>query len=168
MEEPGYIMAIVSLTPRISYNQGNDWDLTELNSLDDLHKPELDQIGFQDMMVEQLAWWNTRLKAYSAGGGVQQRDSFGKQIAWINYQTAIDKSFGDFAKQDGYAFMVLNRNYEKGTGAFEVKDITTYIDPAKYNYAFAYTDLASQNFWVQLHFKVTSRRKMGAQQLPSL
>lgn len=166
MDEPGYIIGICSITPRISVSQGNDWDRTELLTMDDLHKPELDGIGFQDLMVEQMAWWNTVLTP-SAGGGVIHRDAVGKQTAWINYQTAVDKVFGDFAKQDGYSFMVLSRNYEH-EGTYGVRDLTTYIDPSKYNYAFAYKDLASQNFWVQLNFKCVSRRKMGAQQLPTL
>ena len=165
-EEPSYIMGIVSLTPRICYSQGNDWDLTELDTLDDLHKPGLDGIGFQDLMVEQFAWWST---ICAANGSVAQRQSAGKQTAWINYQTAVDKCYGDFAKQDGYAFMVLNRNYEReGENEWDVKDVTTYIDPAKYNYAFAYQALDAQNFWVQIHSKVTARRKMGAQQIPNL
>ena len=169
-EEPCYIMGIVSLTPRITYSQGNDWDLTELNSVDDLHKPGLDGIGFQDLMVEQMAWWDYGYKPGSGGTlGKVYRSAAGKQTAWINYQTAVDKCFGDFAKQDGYSFMVLNRNYERTTEfGREVKDITTYIDPAKYNYAFAVQDLAAQNFWVQIHSRVVARRKMGAQQIPNL
>lgn len=170
MDEPGYIMGIVSITPRICYSQGNDWDMTELDTLDDLHKPSLDGIGFQNLMVEQFAWWDT--KFIEQQGMRMERNSAGKQTAWINYQTAVDKCYGDFAKQDGYSFMVLNRNYEMDVNdtsdVATVKDITTYIDPAKYNYAFSYADLSAQNFWVQIHSKVVARRKMGAQQLPNL
>lgn len=165
-EEPSYIMAIASITPRIAYSQGNDWDRTELDTLDDLHKPELDGIGFQDLMVENMAWWNTVLT--TNGNTVQHRDAVGKQTAWIHYQTAVDKCYGDFAKQDGYSYMVLNRNYTKGDTMFAVDDLTTYIDPKKYNYAFAVQDLYAQNFWGQIHFRITARRKMGAQQLPNL
>lgn len=163
-EEPSYIMGIVSITPRICYSQGNDWDLTELDTLDDLHKPALDGIGFQDLMVEQMAWWDTKIRQ----DGTVIRNSAGKQTAWINYQTAVDKCYGDFARsgEEGRNFMVLNRNYEYENG--EVMDITTYIDPAKYNYAFAYSKLDAQNFWVQIHSKVIARRKMGAQQIPNL
>lgn len=166
MDEPGYIMAICSITPRISFSQGNDWDRTEIETMDDLHKPELDGIGFQDLMAEQMCWWNTQLST-DGTATVLHRDAVGKQTAWINYQTAVDKIYGDFAKQDGYSFMVLGRNYEHD-GIFGIKDMTTYIDPSKFNYAFAYQDLAAQNFWVQILFKCTSRRKMGAQQLPTL
>ena len=168
-DEPCYIMGIVSLTPRICYSQGNDWDLTELDTLDDLHKPGMDGIGFQDLIVEQMAWWDTKIAwDEEAKPYVYSRNSAGKQTAWINYQTAIDKCYGDFAKQDGYGFMVLNRNYEVDTSDNSVKDITTYIDPRKYNYAFAYDELAAQNFWVQIHSRVVARRKMGAQQIPNL
>ena len=58
VDEPGYIMGIVSLTPRIDYSQGNDWD-TGLLTMDDLHKPGLDNIGFQDLVTEQLHWADT-------------------------------------------------------------------------------------------------------------
>ena len=58
VNEPGYIMGIVSITPRIDYSQGNDWDIN-LKTVDDLHKPGLDGIGFQNLMTEQMAWWST-------------------------------------------------------------------------------------------------------------
>lgn len=166
-DEPCYIIGMLSITPRICYTQGNDWDMTELDSIDDLHKPQLDGIGFQDLLVEQFAWWNTQI----SGSTITNRDAAGKQIAWINYQTAVDKAFGDFAKTDGLGFMALSRHYEHGNLTQDwntVKDITTYIDPIKYNYAFADANLSAQNFWVQIYSKITARRKMGAQQIPNL
>ena len=42
-EEPGYIFCITSITPRVDYFQGNEWDLY-LETMDDLHKPQLDDI----------------------------------------------------------------------------------------------------------------------------
>lgn len=162
-DEPGYLIGIVSITPRISYSQGNDWDRTELDTAEDLHAPAMDGIGFQDLMVEQLAWWDTKISNTSD----LTRHSAGKQTAWINYQTAVDKCYGDFANLNKGGFMVLNRYYTR-TEDNEVADITTYIDPTKYNYAFAVTDLASQNFWVQIHSNIVARRKMAGQQLPVL
>ena len=43
---------------KIDYSQGNNWDI-HLETMDDLHKPALDQIGFQELITEQMAWWNT-------------------------------------------------------------------------------------------------------------
>ena len=54
VEEPGYVMGIVAITPMVDYSQGNDFDLN-LFTMDDLHKPALDGIGYQDLMNEQRA-----------------------------------------------------------------------------------------------------------------
>ena len=55
VDEPSYLIGIVSLTPRMDYSQGNNWDI-HLQTMDDLHKPALDQIGFQELITEQMAW----------------------------------------------------------------------------------------------------------------
>ena len=166
ISEPSFIMAIVSLTPRINQSQGNMWYMTELHTVDDLHKPALDGIGFQDLICEQMGWWDTKLI-----GGNLERHSAGKVPAWINYMTAFDKCYGDFSNSEGKSFMVLNRNYEMliENGQINgIKDVTTYIDPKKYNYVFAYGELDAQNFWVQIDFNVKARRLMSAKQIPNL
>lgn len=166
--EASIIMGIVSLTPRIMYSQGNAWYNTELRTMDDLHKPIFDRIGFQDLMVEQMAWWDAKLSmAIENLGSVNSRSSAGKQPAWMNYATDYDKVYGDFARKDGANFMVLTRDYESNSEG-EVKDVTTYIDPSKYNYAFAYKQLAAQNFWTFINYKVHARRKMSNTQIPNV
>lgn len=165
--EPIFVMGIVSITPRICYTQGNEWYLTDIDTFDDLHKPALDGIGFQDLIGEQMDWRDTKLQTISDQTKII-RTSPGKVVAWSNYMTAVDKAYGDFAKNDGKAFMVLSRDYAYDIETRQVTDFTTYIDPAKYNYAFAYTNLEAQNFWVQLHSKVITRRVMSAKQIPNL
>ena len=54
-------MCICSITPRIDYSQGNQWD-TELKTMDDLHKPALDGIGYQDSINSERAWWAGYIK----------------------------------------------------------------------------------------------------------
>ena len=168
--EPIFVMGIVSITPRVCYTQGNEWYLTELDSYDDLHKPALDQIGFQDLILEQMAWWDTRCQLVVPGqeGPSYFRHSAGKVVAWSNYMTAVDKAFGEFALEEGKNFMVLARNYSMIGTTLSVGDVTTYIDPAKFNYAFAYAARDAQNFWVQLHSRVITRRVMSAHQIPNL
>lgn len=161
-KEPVFVMAITSITPRICYTQGNEWYLTELNSYDDLHKPSLDGIGFQDLICEQIGWWDTKVK----DAGEIQRRSAGKIVAWSNYMTAVDKAYGEFAQPQGKGFMVLSRNYER-MGS-DIADMTTYIDPAKFNYAFAFTNLDAQNFWAEIHYFIKTRRVMSAHQIPNL
>lgn len=156
------IMVMVSLTPRLTYSQGNAWYNTELNSIDDLHKPEFDRIGFQDLILEKMAWWDTIIHQGQIG-----RRSAGKQPAWIDYQTDVDKCFGDFAEEEGRGYMVLKREYTADPTTKGVKDITTYIDPSKYNYAFAVNDITAQNFWTFLNLEIKARRKMSAKQIPN-
>ena len=154
VNEPSIIMGIVSLTPRIEYSQGNDWS-ANLKTINDLHKPALDAIGFQDLITEQLLWSDSTLN--SATGAVTTK-SLGKQPAWLNYMTAVNKVYGHFAEQDNAMFMVLNRRYEKGTNGALI-DGTTYIDPSKFNHIFAETALDAQNFWTQISCNITARRK---------
>ncbi|UCS96043.1 MAG: major capsid protein [Microviridae sp.] len=161
VDEPGYIMGIVSITPRIDYAQGNKWD-TQLKTLDDLHKPQLDAIGFQDLITERMAWWDTQYT-----NGVPTYRTVGKQPAWLNYMTNVNETHGNFAIKNSEAFMVLNRNYEMGTNNL-ISDLTTYIDPVKYNYIFADTNLDAMNFWVQIGVNIKARRKMSAKVIPNL
>ena len=160
--EPSYLIGIVSLTPRLDYCQGNDFDTT-LETLDDIHKPALDAIGFQDRMCETLDW---RSVSYDKEGN-KYNGSIGKQPAWIDYMTNFNKTYGNFAIKDNEAFMVLNRWYESDP-VEQTGDYTSYIDPQKYNYIFADTDLNAMNFWVQLGVNIKARRMISAKVIPNL
>ncbi len=65
-------------------------------------------------------------------------------------------------------FMTLNRRYENLQGGQGISDLTTYIDPIKFNHIFADTRLDAMNFWVQISNKITARRKMSAKVIPNL
>lgn len=164
--EPGYIMCITSITPKIDYSQGNDWD-TELKTMDDLHKPALDGIGYQDSINGERAWWADYL---NSNPNINQT-SVGKTVAWINYMTNVNRAFGNFATGMSEEFMVLNRQYSpkiNGDGHLDIEDLTTYIDPIKYNYIFADTSLDAMNFWTQIKFDIKARRLISAKQIPNL
>lgn len=165
IDEPCFIIGIMSITPRIYQTQGNEFYMTELDSIDDLHKPGLDQIGFQNLLDERMLG-----SCASISGGSQPavRHIVGKLPAWMEYMTAVDKAYGDFAEPDGKGYMILQRQYEYDNESGTIKDATTYIDPIKYNYAFAYTERDSQNFWVQIHSKIIARRLMSAKQIPNI
>ena len=165
--EPCYVMGLVSITPRVDYSQGNKWD-TNLKTLDDLHKPDLDQIGFQDLITDEMAWFDTEID--TTNGNKVDYKSVGKVPAWLNYMTAVNQTRGNFAESGKEMFMTLNRRYEAtGTsGAEGIKDVTTYIDPSKFNHIFADTNLDSQNFWTQISVNNTARRKMSAKVIPNL
>lgn len=158
-----YYMVIASLTPRIKYTQGNGWGVN-LKTYEDLHKPAFDQIGFQDLITDQMASWDTK----TTNTGVLTLKSAGKQPAWINYQTEIDRAFGNFAIQNSEGWMILDRNYDWNETTKSIKDLTTYIDPAKYNGVFAYKSLDAQNIWAQFKIEDKAIRTMSANQIPKM
>lgn len=166
VDEPSYIIGIVSLTPRIDYSQGNKWDTYALKTMADLHVPSLDEIGFQELITEQMAWWDTQWDGLAAKW-IQR--SAGKQPAWINYMTNVNQVRGNFAYVNNSMFMTLNRRYEyKNLTYSNIKDLTTYIDPSKFNFIFAETSLDAQNFWCQIGVDIEYRGKISAKVMPNL
>lgn len=162
--EPCYIMSICSITPRIDYGQGNTWD-TYLETMDDWHKPALDGIGYQDSTNGERAWWTD----YYTADPDLKRTSAGKTVAWLNYMTNVNRTFGNFAPGMSESFMVLNRNYSiDNANKPQIEDLTTYIDPVKFNYIFADANLDAMNFWVQTRFDIKVRRLISAKQIPNL
>lgn len=164
-EEPGYIMGLIAITPMIDYSQGNDFDLN-LETIDDLHKPALDGIGYQDLIQEQMVG---ETSVYDAGANISNMKHLAanKTVAWIDYMTNYNRTFGDFAAGEALDFMVLNRRYEVGEKN-TIEDLTTYIDPQKYIEIFADTSIDSQNFWVQTVVQATRRGNYSAKQIPFL
>lgn len=151
-DEPGYIMCISSITPRVDYFQGCEWDMY-LETMDDLHKPQLDGIGFQDRLYESI----------NGSSPLQERSlSIGKQPAWIEYMTNINKTYGNFALIENEGWMCLNRIFGN------IDTYTTYIFPHLYNNIFADTDMTAQNFWVQIAFNIKPRRVMSAKIIPNI
>lgn len=151
-DEPGYIFCITSITPRVDYFQGNDWDIY-LNTMDDLHKPQLDGIGFQDRLYRCL----------NASANINNLEkSIGKQPAWIDYMTNVNKTYGNFALIENEGWMCLNRVFG------DINTYTTYVFPHLYNNIFADTDLTAQNFWVQIGFNTKPRRVMSAKVIPNI
>jgi hypothetical protein len=161
--EPCYLIGICSITPRVDYSQGNDFDIM-LDNLDQIHKPQLDQIGFQDLLT-----WKMDAGQIIYANGVLKEYSVGKQPAWIDYMTNYNKTYGNFAVGESESFMVLNRIYHtKWENNTPSLNSSTYIDPQAYNYVFADTDLQAMNFWVQIGFDIEARIVMSAKVMPTL
>lgn len=151
IDEPSYIIGLCSITPRVDYSQGNRFDV-DLKTLNDFHKPALDNIGFEDLLEKRMRW-------FKDSNGIGGNSAIGKQPAWIQYKTNFNKSFGNFAAKMDEAFMVLNRDYGDGS-------ITTYIDPRLYNHIFADTSIGAMNYWVQMRIEANTRRLISASNMP--
>ena len=164
VSEPSYVIGICAITPMIDYSQGNDWDIMALQTMDDLHKPALDGIGYQDSLNQYRAWWTAETQVDSS----ITNTAAGKTVAWIDYMTNFNKTFGNFAAGQSESFMCLNRNYEENETLEKIEDLTTYIDPSKHNEIFADTNIDAMNFWVQTAVNCQVRRCISAKQIPNL
>lgn len=152
INEPCYIMGIASITPLVDYSQGNEWD-NWLDTMDDLHKPQMDGIGYQDLMENKMH------------GLAKTSLAIGKQPAWLDYMTNFNKTFADFAAGQEESYMVLNRIYNVNSEG-HITNATTYINPKDYTYIFATNTETNRDFWVQIGCGVTARRVMSAAQIP--
>ena len=129
----------------------------QLKTMDDLHKPQLDGIGYQDLLQNQMHY-RANLNA-----------AVGKQPAWLNYMTDVNKTYADFAAGETESYMVLNRVYnveEPAAGEAELSNASTYISPKDYTYIFATNTDTNRDFWVQIGKKIIARRVMSAAQIP--
>lgn len=161
-EEPSLIMILGSIVPRVDYSQGNKW-WTRINTMNDFHKPNLDQIGFQELLSQEM---NGR--AWRVNANYKTTDfSVGKQPAWTEYTTTVNETYGDFAAGEPLEYMAFNRVYETINDP-KLKDATTYIDPQIFNKAFANSNLDAKNFWIQIGFDVIGRRVKSAREIPNL
>lgn len=164
-DEEKMVMVIAKITPRLVYNQGNDWT-TNLKTLDDLHKPALDKIGYQNLITDTMVAIETRVSDL----GVLTTYSAGKQPAYQWYRTNYDDALGNMADVEDYK--VFGRQYEVevtgGGDAPRIKDLTTYIDPTKFNDVFAIKSLDAMNFDVQVGMDTTITLVMSEEVIPNL
>lgn len=152
--EPCYIIGIASITPNVDYSQGNDWDMMQIKTMDDLHKPQLDGIGYQDLLSNQM------------NGKALLNEAIGKQPAWLNYMTDVNRTYADFAAGESESYMVLNRIYDVNKTTGEIINSSTYISPKDYTYIFATNTDTNRDFWVQIGKRIIARRVMSAAQIP--
>lgn len=161
-EEPSLIMILGSIVPRVDYSQGNKW-WTRLDTMNDFHKPNLDQIGFQELLSQEMHG-----RAWKINTNFNTTDfSVGKQPAWTEYTTTVNETYGDFAAGEPLEYMAFNRVYDVINDP-KLKDASTYIDPQIFNKAFANSNLDAKNFWIQIGFDVIGRRVKSAREIPNL
>lgn len=157
--EHGYLMTIMSIIPRVDYYQGTKHYLNH-TTLGDLHVPELDGIGFQDLLVDSFY---SGAQATDAQGVIKNPQGIGKQPAWTELMTWTDELHGEFAEEDKLMYMTLARRYNP-----TLTNISTYINPGEYNYIFADSSATAQNFWVQLKFNIHVKRAISKRVMPHI
>lgn len=158
-DRPGYVMAIATLVPRVDYYQFTERYALH-SKLSDSFMPEYNGIGYQDVLISDLNTefpkdWNSSVAVSVDNNPFAQ--SVGKQPAWIEYMTAVNKIRGTFCSTE--KSWVLARDMRANTkpsaedSPVQNTAFTAYIDPADWNQPFADQSTTAQNFYAQFYIR---------------
>lgn len=175
--ENGFIMSMFSIIPRVDYFQGVKHYM-RLKTMADIHVPELDQIGFQDMLADNMnAGISTYLvsQASMTNPWAERLLTTGKQPAWVELMSSVNEVHGDFAigagglddDRVGLIHMTLARRFDFVSENFN-KPYSAYINPRLFNQNFADASLGARNFWCQIKFNTRVKRAMSKRVMPRL
>ena len=156
-DEPGYVMAILSISPVPNYSQLIPKHLIKRN-LFDYYFPEFGHIGMQPIQlkevcpVQQFAADNTKLN-----------DVFGYQRAWYDYLASTDEVHGYFRTSELRNFLV-NRRFDVCP---QLSEEFLLCDPSQVNDVFAVTDL-THKILGQVYFDIKAKRPIPEFGIPRL
>lgn len=158
-DRPGYLMAIASITPRVDYSQFLDRYVLHTD-LSDEFRPEYNGIGLQQVLVSDL---NTDYSSITKNIGESvlfpdlSKLSVGRQPAWIEYMTDVNRVRGTFCTTEKSWVLRRDMRSDSSPSATNVPSINTnksaYVFPDEWNQPFALNSLADQNFLVQFYIK---------------
>lgn len=172
--EHSMLIGILSIIPRPDYFE-NRFNWNSFNTFADLHVPEMDNIGFQDLLLDEVnpsLTVDTAVDPWFTPLGSEALTihpaslSIGKQPAWTEVTTRVNRISGTFAQPNGLMYLVLARR--SSAGAQGIDSWSSYIRPDQFNYAFRDTSLSSTNFWVQLRFDYYVKRPISKAVMPHL
>lgn len=174
-DRPGYIMAVASIVPRVDYYQFVDRYAFH-QKLSDSFRPEFNNIGLQDVLISDLNYdfsGVTSTPTLDASTNPAQ-NAVGKQPAWIEYMTAVNRVRGTFCTTEKSWVLARDmRNNPSLSGSVSVAgpvantDISAYVFPGDWNQPFALQDPSAQNFLVQFYIREFVRSTVLKRLLPS-
>ena len=172
-------MVIATIIPNVDYCQGIDWETEKVSFADD-YTPEFSQLGFQKVPVSRYS----SLPFFAGGLSDPSFDplstSVGKQVAWLEEMTDVNRNYGEFSWAGYYNYWVLNRLYSSERPAkvplidpsaynFDFQPfVTQYIDPLLYQYPFVAQSIKDPNWFLQCGLRIKSVRPIGKRFMPNL
>lgn len=180
---PGRVMIIATLVPNVDYVQGLDYEISKVDFADD-YVPEFSQLGFQSVPLSRYSV----LPIFDGAGLGPDFDpiikadmldplttSVGKQVAWLEEMTDVNRNFGEFDWNGLYNYWVLNRRYsllgQHSTALNSVQFqpvVTQYINPLEYQYPFVLQSIADPNWFLQVGLRIKAVRPIGKRYMPNL
>lgn len=150
-EEHGYIIGIMSITPRTGYQQGVPRDFTKFDNMD-FYFPEFAHLSEQEIKNKEV--YLSDDESYNEG-------TFGYTPRYAEYKYKASESHGDF--RGNLAYWHLNRIF-----ADKPNLNTTFVECNPSNRVFATSDTEDDKFWVQMYQDVRALRLMPKYGTPML
>lgn len=150
-EEHGYIIGIMSITPRSGYQQGVPRDFTKFDNMD-FYFPEFAHLSEQEIKNQEL--FVTNDNSYNEG-------TFGYTPRYAEYKYHPSEAHGDF--RGNLSFWHLNRIFEDQPNLN-----TTFVECNPSNRVFATSETEDDKFWVQMYQDVKALRLMPKYGTPML
>lgn len=183
--EHGFLMAIYSIVPNVSYAPARRRFYDRL-TFQDLYAPKLDHIGFQPLLGENVTTGFTRFGTgpEAVNGAVNlpyigTTEAVGYQPAYVELTTAVDEVHGSLVPGGELDFWAITRDFQpyqirtpqqlrQGEIPANMANFTSYILPNQFNYPFVDQRADAQNFFVQLGFNLRMRREKSKNPMPTL
>lgn len=150
-EEHGYIIGIMSITPRSGYQQGVPRDFMKFDNMD-FYFPEFAHLSEQEIKNKEL--FVTNDNSYNEG-------TFGYTPRYAEYKYHQSEAHGDF--RGNLSFWHLNRIFEDQPNLN-----TTFVECNPSNRVFATSETEDDKFWVQMYQDVKALRLMPKYGTPTL
>lgn len=156
-DEPGYIIAILSVVPTPNYSQLLPKMFTKFDSLD-IFFPEFGHIGLQPIPYSEVA----PVQVANSSDGTKLSDTFGYQRAWYDYLASVDEVHGEF--RTTLRDFLINRVYDVKP---ELSPDFLLIDPKQVNQVFAVEE-TTDKILGQIYFDIKAQRPIPKFGVPRL
>lgn len=181
----GYLMVIANITPIVGYSQGFEPNLLR-KSMNDDWNPNFANLGFRSVPEILYTAYPRGGTHFDTGSGegfanydFSSENVVGKQIAWIEEITDVNRSYGQFNTFNGlYRDMVLTRKYSDmwarrsldGTVLFSDTRtlISPYVNPLEHIQIFQTDGNFAPPWSLHCGFNIQALRPLGKRYRPNL
>lgn len=163
--EPGYLMVLAWLSPKVTYSTGVDPILTryDTNSPSDMANPILQNVGNEPIFTSQLSMYSLFPGIHSSGDKI-----FGYMERYGNWKDKQDEVHGILRDTSSLSSFALQRSFRRDVQPKITSDFlkipTSYLDQV----AAVSGDISTYGYWADTFFDYKVSMPLAEYSVPSL
>ena len=163
--EPGYLMVLAWLSPKVTYSTGVDPILTryDSNSTSDMANPILQNVGNEPIFTSQLSMYPLYQGIHSSGDKI-----FGYMERYGNWKDKQDEVHGLLRDTSSLQSFALQRSFRRDVQPKITSDFlkipTTYLNQV----AAVSSDISTYGYWADTYFDYKVSMPLAEYSVPSL